>query len=102
MLTNNISTFLSTEGEEADWPGGTGENNNYGFILKNSVLKKNSDSFKGVNRFQWKPHLLDFCFIIVKVRETKFSKQEIRKMYRGFKQERQTNKNGKTYSHIYM
>ena len=33
--------------------------------------------------------LFTFLFyMFVKVRETKFSKQEIRKMYRGFKQER--------------
>ena len=60
-----------TEGEEADRPGGTGENK-----IKRFGRKPNSPSW------QWQISL----YLFMKVRETKFSKQEIRKMYRGFKQ----------------
>ena len=60
-----------TEGEEADRPGGTGENK-----IKRFGRKPNSPSW------QWQISL----YLFMKVRETKFNKQEIRKMYRGFKQ----------------
>ena len=76
-----VTTFMSTEGSKAHRPGGTGKSNN---------IKELSYLTLCLINCNW--YLTSFIFL-VKVEATKFSKQEIRKMYRGFKQESIENKN---------